>query len=168
MPLVQRDPSWTRRGASNEPTPGFWIEWEVKYFEGYGVDFALPGGLIGRLTPAGSRSQRIGKFTKKHPQLRELQHVQKWSNRETKKVVWPQNCSHGLENFWDPNFKIQMFSNDIFNEKIVTISVTLKTVKNLNLNFKFFWNWNFRSWAFRNYAYFVMKPSGCDTVRLSV
>ena len=72
------------------------------------------------------RKLPIGKIVKKHPQLRELQHVQKWSNRETEKVVWLQNCSHGLENFWDPNFKIQMFSNDIFNEKIITISVTLR------------------------------------------
>ena len=49
-------------------------------------------------------------------------------------------------------------------EKIVPKVVTEKMVTNLNLNFKLL----FRSWAFRNCAYFVMKPSGCDTVRLSV
>ena len=32
----------------------------------------------------------------------------------------------------------QMFSNDIFRARIDTKSVTEKTVKNLNLNFKFF------------------------------
>ena len=53
-------------------------------------------------------------------------------------------------------------------EKIVPKAVTEKTVKKLNLNFKFLFNVKFGSWAFRNYAYFVMKPSGCDTVRLSV
>ena len=51
---------------------------------------------------------------------------------------------------------------------IATKSVTGKTVKNLYLNFKFLFNVKFRLWAFRNCAYFVMKPSGCDTVRLSV
>ena len=61
-----------------------------------------------------------------------------------------------------------MFSNDILNDRIVTNAVTEKTVTNLNLNFKFLFNVNFRSWAFRNCAYFVMKPSGCDTIRLSV
>ena len=61
-----------------------------------------------------------------------------------------------------------MFPNDIIDEKIVTKAVTEKTVKNLNLNFKFLFNVKFESWAFRNSAYFVMKPSGCDTVRLSV
>ena len=53
-------------------------------------------------------------------------------------------------------------------EKIVPKAVTEKTVTNLNLNFKFLFNVNFGSWAFRNCAYFVMKPSGCDTVRLGV
>ena len=61
-----------------------------------------------------------------------------------------------------------MFSNDILDEKIVPKAVTIKTVKNLNLNFKFLFNVKFGSWAFRNGAYLVMKPSGCDTVRLSV
>ena len=61
-----------------------------------------------------------------------------------------------------------MFSNDILTDIIVIKAVTEKTVENLNLNFKFLFNVNFRSWAFRNCAYFVMKPSGCDTVRLSV
>ena len=51
---------------------------------------------------------------------------------------------------------------------IATKSVTEKTVKILNLNFKFLFNVKFRLWAFRNCAYFVMKPSGCDTVRLGV
>ena len=41
-------------------------------------------------------------------------------------------------------------------------------VTNLNLNFKFLFNVKFGSWAFRNCAYFVMKLSGCDTVRLGV
>ena len=61
-----------------------------------------------------------------------------------------------------------MFSNDILSDTIVIKAVTEKTVRNLNLNFKFLSNGNFRWWAFRNYAYFVMKPSGCDTVRLRV
>ena len=43
-----------------------------------------------------------------------------------------------------------------------------KMVTNLNLNFKFLFNVKFRLWAFRNCAYFVMKPSGCDTVRFGV
>ena len=64
------------------------------------------------------------------------------------------------------NFKL--FSNDILSDIIVLKAVTDKTVNNLNLNFKFLFNVNFGSWAFRNCAYFVMKPSGCDTVRLSV
>ena len=61
----------------------------------------------------------------------------------------------------------QMFSNDIFRAKIDTKSVTEKMVTNLNLNFKFLFNVKFGSWALRNCAYFVMKLSGCDTVRLS-
>ena len=61
-----------------------------------------------------------------------------------------------------------MFSNDILDEQIVSKAVTEKTVRNLNLNFKFLFNVKFGSWAFRNCAYFVMEPSGCDTVRLSV
>ena len=61
-----------------------------------------------------------------------------------------------------------MVSNDIFYDKICQKVVTEKTVTNLNLNFKFLFNVKFGSWAFRNCAYFVMKPSGCDTVRLSV
>ena len=65
-------------------------------------------------------------------------------------------------------FKFQMFSNVILNCKNVKKAVTEKTVKILNLNFKFLFNVKFGSWAFRNCAYFVMKPSGCDTVRLSV
>ena len=47
-------------------------------------------------------------------------------------------------------------------------SVTEKMVTNLNLNFKFLFNVKFGSWAFRNCAYFVMEPSGCDTIRLGV
>ena len=58
--------------------------------------------------------------------------------------------------------------NDILNGKNIKKAVTEKTVKNLNLNFKFLFNVKFGSWAFRNCAYFVMKPSGCDTVRLGV
>ena len=53
-----------------------------------------------------------------------------------------------------------MFSNDILDEKIVPKAVTEKAVTNLNLNFKFLFNVKFGSWAFRNCAYFVMKPSG--------
>ena len=64
--------------------------------------------------------------------------------------------------------KFKMFSNDILNGRIVTKAVTEKTVTNLNFNFKFLFNVKFRSWAFRNCAYFVTKPSGCDTLRLSV
>jgi len=65
-------------------------------------------------------------------------------------------------------FKFQMFSNDILDEQIVAKAVTEKTVTILNLNFKFLFNVKFRPWAFRNCAHFVMEPSGCDTVRLSV
>ena len=54
----------------------------------------------------------------------------------------------------------QMFSNDILRARIDTKSVTEKMVTNLNLNLKFSFNVTFRSWAFRNCAYFVMKPSG--------
>ena len=61
-----------------------------------------------------------------------------------------------------------MFSNDILNDRIVTKVVTEKTVTNSNLNFKFLLNVKFGSWAFGNCAYFVMEPSGCDTIRLSV
>ena len=61
-----------------------------------------------------------------------------------------------------------MFSNDIFYDKICQKVVTEKTVTNLNLNFKFLFNGKFGPWAFRNCAYFVMKPSGCDTIRLGV
>ena len=53
-------------------------------------------------------------------------------------------------------------------DRIATKSVTEKTVKILNLNFKFLFDVKFRLWAFRNCAYFVMKLSGCDTVRLGV
>ena len=52
--------------------------------------------------------------------------------------------------------------------RIDTKSVTEKMVTNLNLNFKFLFNVKFGSWAFRNCAYFVMEPSGCDTIRLGV
>ena len=79
-----------------------------------------------------------------------------------------QNCGLGRDLFSEPNSNFQMFSNDILDEKIVPKVVTEKTVTNLNLNLKFLFNIKFGSWAFRNYAYFVMKPSGCDTVRLSV
>ena len=68
----------------------------------------------------------------------------------------------------DPTFKFQMFPNDILTDIIVIKAVTEKTVENLNLNLKFLPNGNFRWWAFRNYAYFVMKPTGCDTVVLRV
>ena len=70
--------------------------------------------------------------------------------------------------YQDQISNLNLFSNDILDEKIVPKAVTKKTVKNLNLNFKFLFNVKFGSWAFRNCAYFVMKPSGCDTVRLGV
>ena len=53
-------------------------------------------------------------------------------------------------------------------EKIVPKVVTEKTVKNLNLNFKFLFNVKFGPWAFRNCAYFDTKPPECDTARLRV
>ena len=53
-------------------------------------------------------------------------------------------------------------------DRIATKSVTEKMVTNFNFNFKFLFNVNFRLWAFRNCAYFVMKPRGCDTARLGV
>ena len=62
----------------------------------------------------------------------------------------------------------QMFSNGIFRARIDTKSVTEKMVTNLNLNLNFLFNVKFGSWAFRNCAHFVMKPSGCDIVRLCV
>ena len=61
-----------------------------------------------------------------------------------------------------------MSSNDILRARIDTKSVTEKTVTNLNLNFTFLFNEKLRLWAFRNCAYFVMEPSGCNTIRLSV
>ena len=61
-----------------------------------------------------------------------------------------------------------MFSNDILSSRIDTKAVTEKTVRNLNLNFKFLFNRNFGPWAFRNCAYFVTKPPECDTARLRV
>ena len=61
-----------------------------------------------------------------------------------------------------------MFSNGILRGRIYTKSVTEKMVTNLILNLKFLFNVKFGSWAFRNCAYFVMKPSGCDIVRLCV
>ena len=110
----------------------------------------------------------MDKIIKKHPPLCEAQRVQKSVNPETKKIVRLQNCSRGPDHFSESNFKFQMFSNDILNSENIEKAVTEKTVKNLNLNFKFLFNVKFGSWAFRNCAYFVMKPSGCDTVRLSV
>ena len=79
----------------------------------------------------------IGKIVKKHPPLWEAQRVQKSVNPETKKVVRLQNCSRGLDHFSESNFKFQMFSNDILNCKNIKKAVTEKTVKILNLNFKF-------------------------------
>ena len=79
----------------------------------------------------------IGKIIKKHPPLCEAQRVQKSVNPETKKVVWLQSCSRGPDHFSESNFKFQMFSNDILNCKNIKKAVTEKTVKNLNLNFKF-------------------------------
>ena len=110
----------------------------------------------------------VGKIVIKHPPLCKAQRVQKSVNLETKKVAWLQNCSRGPDHFSESNFKFQMLSNDILNCKNIKKAVTEKTVKILNLNFKFLFNVEFGSWAFRNCAYFVMKPSGCDTVRLSV
>ena len=79
-------------------------------------------------------------------------------------VQWAPNLATDIScrSEWtsDPTFKFQMFSNDILTDIIVIKAVTEKTVRNLNLNFKFLSNGNFRWWAFRNYAYFVMKPSG--------
>ena len=69
------------------------------------------------------------------------------------------------------NSNLNCFLTTFFTTKSVQICqkvVTEKTVTNLNLNFKFLFNVKFGSWAFRNCAHFVMKPSGCDTVRLSV
>ena len=82
--------------------------------------------------------------------------------------MWLQNYGLGSDQKLEPNSNFQMFSNDILSDIIVLKAVTEKTVKNLNLNFKFLFNVKFGSWAFRNCAYFVMKPSGCDTVRLCV
>ena len=82
--------------------------------------------------------------------------------------MWAQDYRLGPEWTSDPNFKFQMFSNDILSDIIVIKVVTKKTVRNLNSNFKFLSDGNFRWWAFRNYAYFVMKPSECDTVMLRV
>ena len=72
------------------------------------------------------------------------------------------------KNIVKTHLKFEMFSNDILSYRIDIKVVTEKTVTNLNLNFKFLFNVKFGSWAFRNCAYFVMKPSGCDTVRLGV
>ena len=78
------------------------------------------------------------------------------------------DVSYNVLKSFSQYLNFQMFSNDIFRARIDTKSVTEKMVTNLNLNFKFLFNGKFGSWAFRNCAYFVMKPSGCDTVRLGV
>ena len=62
----------------------------------------------------------------------------------TNNVGWAQDYRLGLEWTSDPNFKFQMFSNDILSDIIVIKAVTEKTVRNLNLNFKFLSNGNFR------------------------
>ena len=80
----------------------------------------------------------------------------------------PQSCGLGPDQKLEPNSNFQMFSNDILSDIIVLKVVTEKTVTNLNLNFKFLLNVKFGSWAFRNRAYFGMKPSGCDTIGLGV
>ena len=82
----------------------------------------------------------IDKIIKKHPPLCEAQRVQKSVNPETKKVVRLQNCGRGPDHFSESNFKFQMFSNDILNSKNIKKAVTEKTVKILNLNFKFLSN----------------------------
>ena len=110
----------------------------------------------------------IGKFTKIRRELGAQYSRLKTVRTQIKNFDWLQTCSLGSGKFLDLTFKFQMFSNDILNDRIVTKAVTEKMVTNLNLNFKFLFNVNFRSWAFRNCAYFVMEPSGCDTVRLSV
>ena len=79
-----------------------------------------------------------GKVVKKHPPLCEAQRVQKSVNPKTKRIAWLQNCSRGPDHFSESNFKFQMFSNDILNSKNTKKAVTEKTVKILNLNFKFF------------------------------
>ena len=79
----------------------------------------------------------MDKIIKKHPPLCEAQRVQKSVNPETKKIVWLQNCSRGPDHFSESNFKFQMFSNDILNCKNIKKSSYRKTVKILNLNFKF-------------------------------
>ena len=79
----------------------------------------------------------MGKINKKHPPLWEAQRVQKSVNPETKKVARLQNGSRGPDHFLQSNFKFQMFSNDILNCKNIKKAVTEKTVKILNLNFKF-------------------------------
>ena len=111
---------------------------------------------------------RIGKFTKTRRELGAQYSRLKTVRTQIKNFDWLQTCSLGRGKFSDLTFKFQMFSNDILNGRIVTKAVTEKTVTNLNLNFKFLFNVKFGSWAFRNCAYFVMEPSGCDTVRLSV
>ena len=110
----------------------------------------------------------IGKFTKTRRELGAQSGRYKIVTTQIKTFDWLQTCSLGSDKFLDLTFKFQMFSNDILNDRIVTKAVTEKTVTNLNLNFKFLFNVKFRSWAFRNCAYFVMKPSGCDTIRLGV
>ena len=55
--MTHPDPRATRRDASNEPTPGFWFEWEVRYLPVLGVDFALWGGLTGRLASGEATTQ---------------------------------------------------------------------------------------------------------------
>ena len=98
----------------------------------------VPGGSshLGyrrRVPPGHNPHTRV----KKHPPLCEAQRVQKSVNPETKKVVRLQNCSRAPDHFSESNFKFQMFSNDILNCKNIKKAVTEKTVKILNLNFKF-------------------------------
>ena len=83
------------------------------------------------------RNFAIDKIIKKHPPLCEAQrHCISFSVFILSHVN-KEFCRLGSDLFVLHIFKFQMFSNDILYEKIVPKVVTEKTVKILNLNFKF-------------------------------
>ena len=104
----------------------------------------------------------ISKFIKKtrSRELRALYRVACSKNRYDSNNFFDRlhNYSHDPDKFWDPNFKLKMCSNDILNDTIATKAVT---------DFKFLFNWKFRSCAFRNCAYFVMLTASSAGCRLS-
>ena len=61
-----------------------------------------------------------------------------------KKLCVHRTIDLGLKEHEAQSFHFNTFSNDILSDIIVIKAVTEKTVRNLNLNFKFLSNGNFR------------------------